>query len=111
MSAGFRAFRHYGVRACFFHHPRHCHACHNGDDFYPGFFPHPDIGRRVASACGDCRYALLHNDFSHFGGVGVHQHDVDAERAVCQFFYLADLLPHDFGRSARRADNPEAARF
>ena len=81
--------------------------CHHGDDLDTGFLPHGDVLAGVACAGGDDLDALFHDDFGKLVGLGVHQHDVDAERLVGERLAAVDVLPQRLSVHAACTDKTQ----
>ncbi len=81
--------------------------CHHGDDLDTGFLPHGDVLAGVACAGGDDLDTLFHDDFGKLVGLGVHQHDVDAERLVGERLAAVDVLPQRLSVHAACADKAQ----
>ena len=83
---------------------------HHRDDFDACSLPHGNILAGVARAGGDDGHAFFHDDLCKFVCLRVHEHDVHAERLVCQLFAAADVLAQGVGVHAARADDAESSR-
>ena len=83
---------------------------HHRDDFDACRFPCGHIFTRVACAGGDDGHAFFHDDLCKFVCLRVHEHDVHAERLVCQLFAAADVLAQGVGVHAASADDAESSR-
>ena len=81
--------------------------CHHGNDLDTGFLPHGDVLAGVARAGGDDLDSLFHDDLRKLVGLGVHQHDVDAERLVGERLAAADVLPQRLSVHASCADKAQ----
>ena len=111
MAAGFTSFCYNRICAIPFHSLSQCHRSHNRNNFNSGSLPHLNILLRVSGSGGYHTDSFFHNNLCHLIGMRAQQHDIDANRLVCQRFRLADLFSDHFGRSIGSADQSQPAGF
>ena len=109
--ARFRALGHDGVGAQAFHADRERGRCDDGDDLDARFLPHLHVVGGASGARGDDVDLQLDEQFRELGGVGVHEHDVRAERLARDLARGFDLLAHPGQGSTAARDDAEAARL
>ena len=104
MSAGLGSLCHDSVSAAALHELCKGYGSYHRDYDDACILPHFHV---LAGVSGSRRYdldAFLHDNLCHIVCVGAHQHDVDAERLLCQFLCLTDLFSYHLARRAGCAD-------
>ena len=109
MSAGLGSFRNDSVGAAAFHTFRQRGGSDYRDNLHSGSFPVSHIFLRTSRARGNHLNAFLNYNLRYSVRLRTHQHNVDAERFVCHFFRLTDLVSHPLCRSCRCGDQSQTA--
>ena len=84
------------------------HGGDHGEHLAAGCFPHGYVFAGVAGTGGDHGDVFFRHDPGHLGGLGVHEHDVDAEGFVGPLPADVDLLAEDVGGHAAGADKTQS---
>ena len=111
MSAGFTTFCYQCIRTTAFHSFCQGHRSNDRNNLYAGFLPHLHVFLRITRTGGNNLYAFFGNHLCNFICIRTHQHDVDTEWFVCQFFCLAYLISYPVCRSTCCTDESQSAGF
>ena len=111
MSAGFTSFCYQGICPAAFHSLRQGYRSNNRNNLYSGFFPHLHVFLRITCTGGHNFYTFFNDYLCDLICIRTHQHDVDTERFVCQFFCLAYLISYPVCRSTCCTDESQSAGF
>ena len=109
MATALGTLRDHGIRAAFDQMLGQHRSRHHRNHRDAGLFPALHVLAGVARAGGDKADAFLHHDLGKRIRLGMHQHDVDAERLVGELFGAADILPQRIGIHTARTDQTQRA--